>query len=89
MSTTRAGAKRKSNPSFETLNPIKRSASKCHEINPNICCMCFSTYEEDMIDEVGTDWISCAYGWWLHEDCAEDRELNDDGQERFCPYCIV
>ena len=26
-STTRAGAKRKSNPSFETLNPIKRSTS--------------------------------------------------------------
>ena len=22
-------------------------------------------------------------GRWLHEDCAEDRELDEDGQERF------
>ena len=35
-STTRAGAERRSNPSFDTLNSIKRSTSKCHEIDPNI-----------------------------------------------------
>ena len=49
--------------------------------------MCFSTYEDDILEGAGMDWISCACGRWLHEDCAEDRKLDDQGKELVCPYC--
>ena len=45
-----------------------------------MCCVSFSTYEEDILDGAGLDWISCACGQWLHEDCAEDRESDDEGK---------
>ena len=93
MSTARTGAKCKSNTSSEARRPLKRSRSTepstSEEINPNVCCMCFSTYEDDILEGAGMDWISCACGRWLHKDCAEDRELDDQGKELFCPYCIV
>ncbi len=59
MSITRNGVNRKSNPSAELKNAMKKSRSKC---DPDVCCMCFSTYEEDLLDGAGLDWISCAYG---------------------------
>ena len=47
MSTARTGAKRKSNTSSKARRPQKRSrgteSSTSEEINPNVCCMCFST----------------------------------------------
>ena len=53
MSTARTGAKRKSNTSSEARRPLKRSRgtepSMSEEINPNMCCMCFSTYEDDIL----------------------------------------
>ena len=51
-------------------------------IDPTVCCMCFGTYE-DVLEEAGADWISCACGRWLHEDCAEECRINSDGQEVF------
>ncbi len=78
VSITRNEVKRKSNPSTDLENVMKKSRSKCDEINPDVCCMCFSTYEDDLLDGAGLDWISCACGRWLHEDCAEDRAIDND-----------
>ena len=58
------------------------------EIDFNVCCMCFGTYSEDVANGDGRDWIECACGRWLHEDCAEDCLLNKDGKEMFCHSCI-
>ena len=43
------------------------------EIDANECCMCFGTYEDDIMEGAGAEWISCACGRWLHEDFAFDR----------------
>ena len=59
------------------------------EIDFNVCCMCFGTYSEDVANGDGRDWIECACGRWLHEDCAEDCLLNKDGKEMFCHSCIM
>ena len=60
----------------ETLNP---------GIDPNVCCMCFGNYEEDVLDGCGADWIDCACGRWLHVDCAEDCITDCHGNSRYCP----
>ena len=46
----------------------KRRLQESEEIE---CCMCFGTYEEDIMEGAGTEWISCACGRWLHEDCVK------------------
>ena len=70
---------------------FSRNETSCESpvIDPNICCMCFVTYEDDVLEGVGASWISCACGRWLHEDCAEDQIIiDDDGKERNCSFCL-
>ena len=59
------------------------------EIDPNVCCMCFVTFEEDTLKQTGAEWLPCACGRWLHEDCAEDVIVDSDGNELCCPFCVV
>ena len=49
------------------------------------CCICFVTYEDD---QSGKDWVECACGRWLHEDCADDCFVDDEGKERLCLICL-
>ena len=58
------------------------------EIDTNVCCMCFIRYEDDITAGSGAEWISCSCGRWLHEDCAEDCVIDNDGKERFCSFCL-
>ena len=57
-------------------------------IDPNKCCMCFVSYEDDILEGTGADWIFCKCGRWLHEDCVEDIVKDSDGDERFCSFCL-
>ena len=57
-------------------------------INANVCCMCFVNYEDDVLEGSGADWIYCRCGRWLHEDCVEDVVKDNDGEERYCSFCV-
>ena len=57
-------------------------------IDSNVCCMCFGSYEDDVLDGYGADWINCACGRWLHVDCTEDCITDCRGNKRYCPYCL-
>jgi len=57
-------------------------------IDPNKCCMCFVSYEDDVLKGAGTEWIFCKCGRWLHEDCVEDVVVDSNGEECFCSFCI-
>lgn len=59
-----------------------------NRIDTNICCMCFETYENDVLECNGADWIDCACGRWLHLECADDCVVDRFGKDRYCPYCI-
>jgi len=62
---------------------------KPDNIDDSECCTCFTTYEEeDIQDQTGKEWVACACGQWLHKDCAEDCVLDDDGNERLCHICL-
>ena len=45
-------------------------------------------YYNDVMDQSGRDWINCACCLWLHEVCAEDHEVDANGNNRFCLYCF-
>ena len=47
------------------------------------CAFCFGLYAKD-----GKEWVECACGQWIHENCMEDLYVDVDGQERFCPFCL-
>ena len=80
------------NPSFskEINNTTESTGSTLGTVNGsidvNVCCMCFETYENDVLEGNGAEWIDCARGRWLHLDCAEDHVVNSNGKEQ--PYCL-
>ena len=58
-------------------------------IDSNVCCVCFRTYEEDQEEETGFSWIKCACQRWIHEDCYSEVVMDKHGRELICPYCVV
>ena len=47
------------------------------------CAFCYGGYTQD-----GEEWVKCACGRWVHERCMEEVILDDDGAEKFCPFCL-
>ena len=58
------------------------------DIDENVCCMCFESYFNDVAEQSGRDWVNCACGRWLHEECAEDHKIDSIGKDRFGHYCL-
>ena len=80
------GAKR--GPNTRSTRPSKfpqMDSSSTEQVNYNKCCVCFVLYEED---QYGKDWVACACGRSLHEDCADDCIIDSDGNERLCFLCL-
>ena len=59
------------------------------ELNDNVCSICFGTYQDDVDQETGRDWVQCPCGRWTPEDCVEDSVTDVDGKERFCLVATV
>ena len=83
---------------YETRNKLQKSAEDdlastsivtTDDVeNVRICCVCFQLY---LGEEENTDWIQCACGRWLHEDCIDIDDIIHDihGRELFYPFCAV
>ena len=66
------------------------SRSSEEEINTDQCVICFRTYNDDVLDGTGEDWIECACGRWVHENCVDyDIVVDATGRERMCPHCVL
>ena len=63
----------------------RKDHSSSSAFDQSECCICFVTYEDD---QSGKDWVECACGRWLHEDCADDCFVDDEGKERLCLICL-
>ena len=74
-----------SEPPRKKIRKGKHVAVPDTEIDTNVCCVCFGLYTEDVS---GADWIECACGHWLHEECAEECVVDANSKERFCPVCV-
>ena len=67
-----------------------RTSRSSEEINTDQCAICFRTYNDDILDGTGEDWIECACGRWIHENCVDyDIVVDASGRERMCPHCVL
>ena len=70
----------------------KTSSTSCsneEEINTDQCAICFRTYNDDIWDGTGEDWIECVCGRRVHENCVEyDIVADATSRERMCPHCV-
>ena len=53
-----------------------------------ICCEYNVSYEDDVRNGCGEEWIRYACKRWIHEDCIDKVVIDADGKERFCSYCV-
>ena len=59
-------------------------------INADRCAICFRSYDDDILEETGEDWIECACGRWVHENCVHyDIVVDTSGREIICPHCVL
>ena len=64
--------------------------SDSDSIDENQCCVCFQTYEDDMVEDTGLDWLQCACKRWPHEECIDYDICHDaDGNDLLCPFCCI
>ena len=68
--------------------PQKKARAQEDTIDEGRCCVCFTSYEDDVKERTGKDWVMCACSRWLHEECADDCVLDNTGKERLCPLCL-
>ena len=47
------------------------------------CVFCYGSFCAD-----GEEWVMCACDRWVHERCMEDVSIDENGAERFCPFCL-
>ena len=69
-------------PSSVTTSHMDGLSSQEDQVNCE-CPFCFKTYCHD-----GKEWLECACGRWIHEQCIEEVILDSGGHERFCPFCL-
>ena len=56
-------------------------------INTDECYACFGLYTDDI--GTGREWLECACGRWIHEECIEDIVYDANGKEKLCPLCLA
>ena len=47
-------------------------------------CVCFRTYEEDVLEETKFNWVKCVYKRWIHEDCISEIVMDKNGRPILC-----
>ena len=55
-------------------------------IDTEECCACFGQYSDDI--GTGREWLECACGRWVHEDCVENIVtiyMTPMEKEKLCP----
>ena len=57
-------------------------------VQPALSELCGVCYEPYCYPDY-CDWIQCACGQWSHEDCVDEIVTDENGEERFCPRCVV
>ena len=56
--------------------------------NTSQCTVCFGTYDDDVTEQTGRDWLERACNRWLHEECVMGVVIDPSEQERLCPFCL-
>ena len=63
------------------------SSGDATQESQDTCCECSRTYDQDVTEGTGAEWVECACGKWLHEECIQQVEYDKNGQEKLCSSC--
>ena len=77
-------SRKASNPSTSMMDQVTNE-----EIDPNVCCMCFITFEEDTCEGTGVKWLPCHCGRWLNKDCAKECIADSDGMSITVHFVLI
>ena len=69
-----------------TTKPKAQTPRLDESIDIEECCACFGQYSDDI--GTGREWLECACGRWVHEDCVENIVYDTNGKEKLCPLCL-
>jgi hypothetical protein len=73
-----------------SIREISQSlASSDTNINDSECCECLCSYDDDVRDCTGAEWLQCSCGRWLHEECVDRVDHDSNGNELLCSYCLT
>ena len=67
-----------------TCKKVRVDMADSFNTDSSLCCVCFGSYQEDI--DTGREWLQCSCGKWLHEDCVDDSDM-DNETNRLCPLC--
>ena len=70
------------------VTSLHRRDRETDVFDPDACCMCFGTYEDNVLKAAGAQWIYCKCGKWIHEDCVEESVVDKDGDQRHSTFCV-
>ena len=70
----------------QLLGLVRKMVSS--DFDPNQCCVCFRTYEEDVLEETEFNWIKCVCERWVHKDCINEIIMDKNGRKLICPFCV-
>ena len=83
---TRAATSGSSQSTSLTTKPKAKTPRLDESIDTEECCACFGQYSDDIV--TGREWLECACGRWVHEDCVENIVYDTNGKEKLCPLCL-
>ena len=53
------------------------------------CCECLGSFQQDIADKNGAEWVRCGCGQWIHEDCIDQVVTGKGGKHKMCSNCVL
>ena len=66
------------------------ASDKCSEEDYDyVCYECLGSFQQDITEKNGTEWVKCGCGQWIHEDCIDQVVTGRDGKDTMCSNCVL
>ena len=66
------------------------TSDKCSEEDCDYECReCLESFQQDIAEKNGAEWVRCGCGQWIHEDCIDQVVTDKDGKDRLCSNCVL
>jgi len=52
------------------------------------CSECLGSYQQDIEENNGAEWVHCGCGQWIHQDCIDQVMTGTDSKDRMRSNCV-
>ena len=53
------------------------------------CCECIRSFQQDIAEKNGAEWVRCGCGQWIHEDYIDQVVTDKDDKDRLCSNYVL